>query len=161
LANSGNCEEASDAVDFWLTLAFSVLLLLAAAGLIGSHVRTWRQVQDLAPGAEPRETEFRWRQFRRRMQSSAMLAILAVAMLVGHWVTLDAAGAVVFSVYWGCVVLVVFWLMLLALADVVSTRQHFGRLHAGQVVEKARLEAEMRKILAARDNEEHPGSPKK
>lgn len=144
-------------MDFWPILSFSVLLLVAAAGLMVSHVRAWRRAKELADDADARERQYHWRQFRRRMQTSAMLALLAVTLLVGHWITLDLAHVVVFTVYWGGVVFLVLWIALLAVADMISTAHHFGRIRQSHLVERATLEAEARRIQAARSSGNHSG----
>jgi sterol desaturase/sphingolipid hydroxylase (fatty acid hydroxylase superfamily) len=144
-------------VDFWLTLAFSVLLLLAAAGLMVSHLRAWRQAQEAASETNAKEIDYRRRQLRRRVQSTAMLGGLAVALAVGNWITVGRVGPLVFAVYWGGVVLVVLWVTLLAAADIVSTKHHFGRIRDGQLIDKARLEAELRRIRSAGTNGKSPG----
>ena len=63
-------------MDIWSSLLTSALLLLAALGLMYWHVLSWRRAElaDLAAG----ELDFYRRQFRRRIQTSAMLGILAV-----------------------------------------------------------------------------------
>jgi len=114
-----------------------------------SHLRAWRRAQDTAGKTDAKELNYRRRQLRRRMQSTAMLGGLAVALAVGNWLTVDRVGPLVFAVYWGCVVLVVLWVMLLAAADVVSTKHHFGHIRDGQRIEKAQLEAELRRIRSA------------
>jgi hypothetical protein len=44
------------------------------------------------------------------------------------------------------VLLVVLWVTLLAVADCNSTKHHFGRIRQGDLVERARLEAHLRRI---------------
>ena len=107
-------------MDFWSVFFFSLFLLICAAGLMASHVRTWRRFQQRREQLNPREFDYRRRQFRRRMQSTAMLAILAVALLAGHWITADRVRPLVFSVYWGSVLLVVLWVGLLAVVALGS-----------------------------------------
>ena len=68
-------------MDLYSLALMSSLLLLAAVGLMVSHVRSWRAFQRTNLAAE--EFDYRRRQFRRRMQTSAMLGILAVAMFAG------------------------------------------------------------------------------
>lgn len=139
-------------MDFWLLLAFAVLMLLASAALMVSHARTWRRVRDRPAPQDAKETQYRWRQFRRRMQTTAMLAIAAVALLVGHWIDPERVSPLVFLLYWAGVILLVLWVALLAVADMISTKSYFGRVQQSQLVEKAKLQAELRKIQSSRGN---------
>ena len=139
-------------MDFWSVFFFSLFLLICAAGLMASHVRTWRRFQQRREQLNPREFDYRRRQFRRRMQSTAMLAILAVALLAGHWITAQHVRPLVFSVYWGSVLLVVLWVGLLAVVDMIATKHYFARLRQDCVIEEAKLQAELRRIVAGRGN---------
>ena len=145
-------------MDFWPLLAFAVLMLLASAGLMLWHVRTWRRMRDRPDPPDAKEAEYRWRQFRRRMQSMVLLALSAVALLVGHWINPERVSPLVFSVYWGGVILLVVWVGLLAVADMISTKSYFARVHERQLIEKAKLQAELRRVQAAHGNGQSGGN---
>jgi hypothetical protein len=126
------------------------LLLAASAILMRSHRRTWRLHQsDIS--AEPRELDYRRRRFRRRMQSSAMLGILGLAILAGHFIR-PPLPVLAVLIYWACVILLVFWLMLLAMADIISTRLHFGQLRRHYQSEQTRLHAQIGRMTKAAGN---------
>lgn len=127
-----------------------MVLLLASAGLIWSHVRTWRRFREQP--LDSREHDFRRRQFRRRMQSSAMLGLLAVAIFVGHWITSPPVPTWWFLAFWGGTVLLVAWLGLLALVDAISSRHYYARLRDGYLVEQIRLQAELKRLQRSRSN---------
>jgi hypothetical protein len=139
-------------VDVWSWVVVSVFLLVAAAGLMFSHVRAWRLVQQREANLDAEEFAYRRGQFRRRMQTSAMLGTLAVALLAGRWVTVPRVSATVFLVYWGIVLLLLVWLGLLAVADIVSTKYHYGRVRDEYVIEEAKLRAELQRIERIRGN---------
>ena len=139
-------------VDIWTSALFSLFLLLCAAGLLTSHVRTWRRLQQ--QGLEPDDLDYRRRQFRRRMQTSAMLGLLAVALFVGQLATSRVESKLFVFGYWGGVLLVVGWVGLLSVADILATKHHFGRLRQTYLVEQAKLHAELRRIQATRGNGE-------
>jgi UDP-N-acetylmuramyl pentapeptide phosphotransferase/UDP-N-acetylglucosamine-1-phosphate transferase len=128
----------------------TVLLLLAAAGLMVSHVRTWRVFRQTE--IDPEEFDYRRRQFRRRMQTSAMLGVLGVAMLAGYILTLWLRSPAFTLVFWIAILLVLVWTCLLALVDIWATKHHFGRLRDHCLVEQAKLRAEIRRIQAFRGN---------
>lgn len=129
---------------------FSAILLAFAAGLMVSHVRTWRTFQQEKLDAE--DFDYRRRQFRRRMQTSAMLGLLAVALLAGQLLTEWLRSGWFAGVYWFAVILLVCWVGLLAVVDMWATKHHFGRLRQHCLVEQAKLEAEIRRIRAIRGN---------
>jgi len=134
-------------MDPWTSLLVPLFLLLCAVGLIRLHVRTWRRFQ--GQPLEDVERDYRRRQFRRRMQSSAMLAVLAVAILIGQLIT---GPPVLVIAYWGGVLLLLGWVGLLALADILATKYHFGRLRETYLIERAKLQAQLRRIQSARGN---------
>jgi fatty acid desaturase len=137
-------------MDLWTTGLVSLLLLACAGALIVAHVRTWRHAIGCAPTRE--EFDYRRRQFRRRMQTSAMMAVLALALFVGQLLT-DMVESQWFAiVYWLAVLIVVGWVGLLAFADVLATKFHYDRIRHGYIVERAKLEAELRRIQSAQGN---------
>ncbi|MGA2621317.1 MAG: hypothetical protein ABSF26_27145 [Thermoguttaceae bacterium] len=130
-------------MDFWSSFLVSLVLLASAAGLMVWHVRSWRSVR--GGQLEPREVEFHRRQYRRRMQTSAMLAVLGLAILAGQQLT-SLLGPKFAGPFWGGVLLLVAWMALLALADILATQQHFFRLRNHYLVERAKLQAELRRV---------------
>ena len=139
-------------MDIWSSLLISSFLLLCAAGLMASHVRSWRNVLRQRQGLDSREFDYRRRQFRRRMQTSAMLGLLAVAMLVGQLLKWLRLPPLAIFVFWAGVLLLVAWLALLAVADIVATKHYFGRLRRDYLIEHAKLQAELRRIQRVRGN---------
>jgi MFS family permease len=137
-------------MDIWSTGLFALFLLSVAAGLMVSHARSWLAMRSAQ--LEPREADYRRRQFRRRMQTSAMLGVLGVAIFVGHLLTAWVASRLFAVFYWGGVLLLLGWMALLALADILATKFHFSRLRQDYMVEQAKLQAELRRIQAKRAN---------
>jgi hypothetical protein len=118
------------------------------------HVQSWRRAQlaDLAAG----ELDFYRRQFRRRIQSSAMLGILAVLIFAGELLTKWINSQVFFIIYWAAALLLVIWVALLAGADIWATQYHFGRLRQKCLIEQAKLHAEIRRVQSVRGNGKPP-----
>jgi hypothetical protein len=125
-------------------------LFLAAVVLIVSHVRSWRAFQQA--GLDEEEFDYRRRQFRRRMQTSAMLGVVAVAMLVGYGLTEWLDSSLFAALYWTAVMGLACWVALLALVDFWATKHHFDRLRHRCIVEQAKLQVELRRIQAVRSN---------
>lgn len=134
-------------MEFWASLGFSLFLLLAAAVLMAWHVKAWRSAARRKQDA--RELDFHWRQFRRRMQCSAMLVFLAVPVFIGQWIT---GPPILVILFWGATLLIVAWLALLALADTIVTVHHFQGLRAECLIEQAKLKAEEKRLRAVGGN---------
>lgn len=130
----------------------ALVLWIAAAWLMRSHLATWHAVLRQESHPESKGLDYHRRQFRRRMQTSAMLGIVGVGMLVGRLLMVFGAPPPVVVVFWMGVMLLVVWLGLLAVADMVSTRYYFSRLKQDYVVEEARLKAELRRLKQTRGN---------
>jgi hypothetical protein len=96
------------------------------------------------------EFDYRRRQFRRRMQTSAMLGLVGIGMLVGGLLIAWPARPWLIFTVWGGVMVLVVWLGLLAVAEIVATRYYFGRLKQDYLVEQARLQAELRRLQRIR-----------
>jgi hypothetical protein len=141
-------------MDIWSSLLISILLLLAALWLMYWHVRSWRKMQlaDLSPD----DLDFYRRQFRRRIQTSAMLGILAVMIFVGELLTWWINSHVFFIFYWAAALLLVVWVALLAGADIWATQYHFGQLRQQCIIEQAKLHAEIRRVQSVRGNGKPP-----
>lgn len=133
-------------------------LLVLAAGLIWSHLRTWRRAQ--AQELEPEEHDYRRRQFRRRMQASAMIGIVGGCLVIGALIPEDK-WPTAFVIFWFGVILLVLWIMLLAVGDIVSTRMFVAHMDRERIVEQAKLEAELRRAKATRSNGHPPGQKAK
>ena len=134
-------------MEFWASLGFSLFLLLAAVGLMTWHMKAWRSASRRKQ--DPRELDFHWRQFRRRMQSSAMLFFLAIVVFVGHWIT---GPPILVILFWGATLLIDAWLTLLAVADTIITVHHFQALRADCLVEQAKLKAEAKRLRSLGGN---------
>ncbi len=116
------------------------------------HVRAWQATQ--REKLDAGELLFRYRQFRRRTQTSAMLGMLAVALSAGQLIT---GPAWLVLLFWGVVVLMVAWAGLLAAVDAWATKCHFGRLRQQLLLEQAKLQAELRRHSAVSGGEEAEG----
>jgi hypothetical protein len=131
-------------MDRWTSGLVCAVLLLFAAGLMAAHVRSWR-----AAGREqlaPQEFDYRRRQFRRRMRTSAMLGVVALLLPLGEALVPWIHSRALALCYWGGVLAVLVWICLMAVLDMLATHFHFSRLRQEYRVEQARLRAELRRI---------------
>jgi hypothetical protein len=81
-----------------------------------------------------------------------MLGLLAVAILLGQWITSPPFYRIAPLIFWGVVGLLVLWMGLLAIADLVATHFYFRRLRDGYLVEQTRLQAELRRVQKTLSN---------
>jgi hypothetical protein len=137
-------------MDILSSVLMSVLLLSAALVLMFWHLRSWRSVQldDLPPN----EMDYYRRQYRRRMQTSALLGILAVAMVIGELLTRWVSSQLFIFIYWAATLVLVVWVALLAAVDIWATKYHFGELRQKYLIEQAKLHAEIRRVQSVRGN---------
>jgi len=134
--------------EFLPSILLGAILLGCAVGLMSWHYRTWRAAQQR--GLEAREYDYRRHQFRRRMQTTAMLGIVALALPLGVLIIRYWPKVGVF--YWGVVLLIVLWVILLAMLDAWTTHYYYGRLRDGFVIEQAKLQAELNRLQGGRRN---------
>ncbi|MCE5267627.1 MAG: hypothetical protein LLG00_07060 [Planctomycetaceae bacterium] len=130
-------------MDLSSVIIIAALLVLVAGVMMLSHVRNWRAFQHVQLDAV--ELDFRRRQFRRRMKTSAMLGVLAIALPIGIGLAHRLRSGWFALFYCLAMLLAVAWIVLLALADIFATRHHYGRLRDQCFVERVKLEAELRR----------------
>jgi MFS family permease len=118
------------------TIIFSLLLLAISVGMIVSQRQAWRRV--LASQRSAEEREFALRQVQRRMQTGALVGLLAVAMFVGDWITSPAWSLA----FWCMIAMLVLWVLILALLDVRATRRHYSQLLRANRAEERRWHTE-------------------
>ncbi len=140
-----------------LDLKFQLLaiaLLLMAAGLVWRHLHVWRRAK--ATVRDPEERIFAWRQCRRRVQSSVMLGLLPVGMLIEPWIT-SSIGKLVL----GLVMLFLLgWLLLLVVFDYLLVHLHYRRLHRRCVADQIKFHAEINRAKASPPKDEEESTSK-
>jgi hypothetical protein len=95
------------------------------------------------------------------MQTSAMLALAAMALGTGDWVTRQVGAPWFVVVYWLAVCLLVCWMAALALIDAWSSRLYYGRIQQQCRLEEIKLQGEIRRLQAARNDGEADNPAKK
>jgi len=131
---------------FLSSIVFALVLCASSGGLMGWHRRVWKRLQEEESDQE--EREFHRRQYRRRMQTSAMLGVLGVAIFVGQLLIVGIDSRPVLVIYWSGVLLLVLWLVLLALADITATSFYYSREKNQFIVDHAKLQGELRRARA-------------
>lgn len=130
--------------DFWMSLTVCLALVGAALWLIRVHWQHWQEV-DADSSLQPRERDHLRRRHRHRMQTSTMLGFVGVAILAGRLFPPDDPSLVTIF-YWTGVALLVLWMALLALADMIATRVHYGSQRRKAEGERDRLKAQLQRL---------------
>jgi uncharacterized membrane protein YesL len=142
----------------WLpmTLAGAFLVVLGVF-MIRSHLRTWRRHQDDSSLTE-RELQYYFGQYRRRLQTSAIIAFLGVLLFVGYvvlpGVLPNEVLAGVFGIFWIVVLCMTLWIFLLAWGDVTSIRIHSKSVLNRHHREQRELEEELAELRKRHSNGE-------
>ena len=125
------------------SILVTLVLCISSAGLMAWHIRVWKLLQHTE--INPRERDFRRRQYRRRIQTSAMLGVLGVAIFIGQLLMIRVTSRLILVIYWSGVLVLVLWMALLALADMAATSFYYSREKNNYVVEHAKLQGELRR----------------
>lgn len=139
----------------WVYLV-PLAIFAVAAGLLFWQRSAWRsQQQDCDEG----DLEFARGQYRRRTQTSAILAVLALGMCLGQLIP-RREQPTLFVLFWAGMLLLLGWMVLLALGDLVIGRQHVARLVRERRMAEAQLHAELDRLRAKDDQAEatEPGA---
>ncbi|HUY92339.1 MAG TPA: hypothetical protein VMV10_26595 [Pirellulales bacterium] len=135
---------------------FPGAVIALGLGLMISHVRSWRRNQgQFAAGDERR---YYRRRFLRRVQTSAMLALAGLALIVGQLIPPHVWPSL-FVFFWCGVALLLAWVVVLALADAAATRAYVGRLRRQRTAERSQLEQELMRLRRGSQNGHPPDPP--
>jgi hypothetical protein len=134
------------------TIAGGFLVVLGFS-MIFSHRRAWDGQKNDTELAEFDRVHL-YRRFRRRMQTSGLLVLLGLLLAIGGTlIPWQNFGQVAQLGYWLGVLIITFWVILLAFGDLLSTRVH-SRIALSQVKQKQR---ELEKQLAEYRNRQSNG----
>jgi len=141
-------------VSFVAYTIVSLILIALSAVLIAMHRHVWHRSQNDA-SADDVEREFIRNQCRRRVQASGMIGVVGVAIFIGQF---TGKYPLLWVFYWGGVILVLFWIILLALGDAIATRAYYQRVRRKDLNEQAQLHAELRRLQKP-DSNGHSSEP--
>ena len=146
----------------WLPMTLAgAFLAIMGVFMIRSHLRTWRRHRDDSSLAE-RELQYCFAQYRRRLQTSAIISLLGVLLFVGDVVlyrVLPEENFVgVFGIYWIVVLCLTLWIVVLAWGDVTAIRVHSKTVLNRHLKEQRKLEKELAELKNRQSNGEVPSS---
>ena len=129
---------AEDSLQSWLL--FSLFLGCGAVVMFLSVWRAWKHQQRTCD--QKKELHYHQGVFLRRIQSAAMLALIAILLPLGPVFFLKSlVGKIVFLL---AILLLIFWMVALALADMLIARFHWQRLQDQCKLERLKLELAIR-----------------
>jgi len=130
------------------------IFLLSGLGLLmmRAHYRSWKIQRDQE--CDPEEQNHLARRYRRRMQASGLLVLLGILISAGQLID-GKSWPTCFTVYWTGVLLLTFWLILLALGDAASIAAYSKAAQGKLDQQRREIEAEFQK-LKARQGNGHP-----
>ena len=107
----------------WIPAAiFGGSLVLLGAGMMFGHARAWKK-QKYDDSILDLDRQHLRNRYLRRMQTSAAVAFTGFLIGIGD-AFIWPLGPVVATFYWLFVIMLVFWIALLALGDLTSIRTH-------------------------------------
>src|SRR4051794_22246848 len=122
------------------TSTLSLLLIGLSGVMLDMHRRSWRNTQ-LNQKLAPNERRYALSQYRRRMQASGIIGVLGGAIGCEPLVPREPFWYVLYlvSVPGAC-----FAIVMLALIDAWSSRQHYARIRTEQLTAEIKLTRELR-----------------
>lgn len=113
--------------------------------LMGSHWRSWiRQQQEFID--DPRELKHLQARFRRRVQTSALIALVGVLIPIADLPIVWGQGLLLASILWIAIISVCVWIGLLAIGDLATTRAHSRAAIARLEAHKDQLMNQLQKL---------------
>jgi hypothetical protein len=150
----------------WIPAAvFGGSLVLLGAGMMYGHARAWQQ-QRADESLEDADRQHLRNRYLRRMQTSAVVAFTGCLIGIGD-AFIWQLGPAVATFYWLFVIMLVFWISLLALGDLTSVRTHSQTAMTQLEATRKELESELAKHRhrsngkpTQRITDDSPDSPK-
>ena len=133
----------------YLGLGVGAALMLLGLILIVSHRRSWHKQQHDAEISEA-DLGYYSRRYRWRLQTSGLLILIGMLIAVGDTVIIWRKAPGMFVAYWGLVLALAIWVILLALADLSATNQHSRTAIRAARQRHEELRAEIARLTASR-----------
>jgi hypothetical protein len=125
-------------------------LCLFGCLLIRSHRNTWKSQQDELELDDFDRRHFH-RRYRRRMQASGLIVLIGALLIVGLLV-ITKEQKLLFGVFWLGVLLLTFWLILLAVGDALSIAAYSRSAQARLNEQRKILETELERLRSRQGN---------
>jgi len=145
------------AVDDWrFSIGVGLTLVIAGLCMLRTHVLAWKRQQS-DESLDNSDRAHLYARYRRRLQTSGLIAILGLLIPLGDSPMFWKQGPAVSTLFWGAILVITFWISLLALGDLVATRTH-ARIALSRIQRKQRDLEEQLAQLKKRNSNGHPPS---
>lgn len=132
--------------NWWPAVIFGSGLVVLGIGMMIAHWRSWkRQQQDADAGGSDRAHY--GNRFRRRMQTSALIAIVGLLLGLGD-VFIWRFGVPAATLFWLVMLILVCWIAVLAVGDMTAIQAHSRNQLADIEAHRRVLEQELAEIRA-------------
>ncbi len=136
--------------NWWPAVTFGSALVLLGIGMMIAHWRSWKrqQADTTADNSDHRHYANR---YRRRMQTSALIAIVGTLLAPGD-VFIWRFGVPAATLFWMVMLLLVCWVAVLAIGDMTAIQSHSKNQLADLEAQRRVLEQELAEIRARTAN---------
>lgn len=126
--------------------------------MTSSHRTSWRQQQqDFID--EPRELRHFQARYRRRVQTSALIAFVGVMIPIADLPIVWQQGPVIATLLWGAIGCVCLWIGLLAIGDLATTKAHSKATIARLKAHQADLVNQLERLRGENTNSSSDANP--
>lgn len=137
--------------DSAVAIVAGAALILLGLGLMRSHWLSWQRTEQ-EPHLERFDYQHYRSRYRRRMQTSGMIAVIGLLIALGDMLPLLRRDGTWFAIYWFGVLILVLWIVLLALGDLFATRSHSEIALSRLEGQRRELEEELLRLRKKRSN---------
>ncbi len=130
--------------NWWPAVIFGGVLVVLGVGMMISHRRSWKRQQDEVGASDADRIHYANR-FRRRMQTSALIAIVGVLLGLGD-VFIWRFGVPAATLFWMVMLILVCWIAVLAVGDMTSVHSHSKNQLASLEAHRRAFEQELARI---------------
>jgi hypothetical protein len=140
----------------WIPSAVAATFLVSGSILLmRSHLRTWRQRRS-DPEIDQGDLLHYSGQFRRRMQASGLLGFIGILIAAGDILIPWQRFPALWALFWGTILLITGYLILLAIADALATAGHTRAALARVRAQRRQLERDAAEL---REKPQQSGLP--
>ena len=134
-----------------VAITAGVGLIVVGLSFLRWNVREWQAAKN-SDLHDDHDRQHYYKRFRRRVQTSSLLIFVGVLIPIGDWLIERGKNPLVATIFWSVVLLLVLWIMLLAFADMVSTRS-YSRVELSKIQQKKReLERQLTQMKTRNSN---------
>lgn len=138
--------------DFPISPLLGTLLFVFGAALVRSHVLAWRK-QKHDEELDDNDRKYYYRRYRRRVQTSGMIAVLGVIIPLELLIPRDKP--LVFTAYCVVILIMAMWIVVLGIGDFIATRAHIQAALARVRGKRLSLEKQLSELKSHGRNGHH------